>query len=116
MFKDVVVGSKMAGDGGYKAWKDCLDFGSPDGTGPIKLLDEELAAQTGDDSESTIAILPTVRVNQRQYRGALDSPSVLRAICSGFPEGSEPTVCNEEWVSDNECRPGNEGWEACNNG
>lgn len=79
----MVVGSKLAGDSGIKAWKDCLDFGKLDGSDPIKMLDEELAAQTGEDAESTIAIMPTVRVNKRQYRGALEAASVLRAICAG---------------------------------
>lgn len=116
MFRDVAAGTKLDGDGGLRAWQDCLDFGGPSGTGPVRLLDEELAAQTGADSETTIAIMPTVRVNARQYRGVLDAPGVLRAICAGFPTGQEPSVCNEEWVSDNECREGGEGWEACNNG
>lgn len=116
VFKEVVVGTKLDGEAGMQAWKNCLDFGPVDGTDPIKLLDEELAAQTGNDSETTIAILPTVRVNNRQYRGVLEPPSVLRAICAGFPTGNEPSVCNEEWVSDNECRQGNEGWTACNSG
>jgi hypothetical protein len=60
--------------------------------------------------------MPTVRVNAKQYRGTLEAPAVLRAICSGFPTGSEPSVCNEEWVSDNECTVGSEGWTACNSG
>lgn len=116
VFKEVVVGSKLAGDAGLKSWHDCLDIGKADGTDKIPLLDEELKAQTGSDTESTIAIMPTVRVNGKQYRGTLDGPSVLRAVCSGFPTGMEPTVCNEEWVSDNECKVGGEGWNACNSG
>lgn len=79
----MATNTKLAGDTGLKAWKDCLDFGRLDGTDPIKILDEELAAQTGEDAESTIAIMPTVKVNKRQYRGALEAPSVLRAICAG---------------------------------
>eukprot|EP00878_Enallax_costatus_P034447 GHUV01038194.1.p1 GENE.GHUV01038194.1~~GHUV01038194.1.p1 ORF type:complete len:492 (+),score=107.81 GHUV01038194.1:754-2229(+) len=114
VFKEVVTNTRLAGDTGMKAWKDCLDFGKLDGTDPIKMLDEELAAQTGEDAESTIAIMPTVRVNKRQYRGALEAPSVLRAICAGYPTGVEPSVCNEEWVSDNECKEGNDGYLACN--
>ncbi|WIA30662.1 hypothetical protein OEZ86_000736 [Tetradesmus obliquus] len=116
VFKSVVEGTKLAGDAGLKAWKNCLDFGDVSSSDPIKMLDEELAAQTGNDAETTIAILPTVQVNARQYRGVLEAPSVLRAICTGFPTGNEPAVCNEEWVSDNECKEGNEGWTACNSG
>lgn len=83
VFKEVAANTKLAGDSGMKAWKDCLDFGNLDGSDPIKMLDDELAAQTGEDAETTIAIMPTVRVNKRQYRGALEAPSVLRAICAG---------------------------------
>lgn len=116
VFKEVTTGTKLAGDAGLKSWHDCLDIGKADGTDKIPLLDEELKAQTGSDTESTIAIMPTVRVNGKQYRGTLDGPSVLRAVCSGFPTGLEPAVCNEEWVSDNECKIGGEGWNACNSG
>jgi hypothetical protein len=144
-----------------------------------------LQVQTGNSSESTVAMLPTVRVNQKQYRGQLEAASVLRALCSrwgpatwlagaaawqaarclphgcshtllppgrramclppapqlpkralplnpksmspphptapaarrlprSFPVGSEPSVCNERWVSDNECAAGSEGDKACN--
>lgn len=116
VFKEVTANTKLAGDGGLKSWHDCLDIGSTSGTDKVKLLDEELKSQTGGDTESTIAIMPTVRVNGKQYRGTLDGPSVLRAVCSGFPTGMEPPVCNEEWVSDNECKIGGEGWNACNSG
>jgi hypothetical protein len=63
-----------------------------------------------------IAILPTVRINHKQYRGALESASVLRALCASFPAGHEPSVCNEDWVSENECEEGSTGWQACNSG
>ena len=54
--------------------------------------------------------------NKKQYRGALDAPGVIRGICAAFPEGTEPSMCNENWVSDNECTEGSEGWLACNSG
>jgi hypothetical protein len=80
------------------------------------MLDEELAAQTGDGGESTVAILPTVRINKKQYRGNLGAGSVLRALCAAFPTGSEPAVCTETWVSEDECAEGGDGWRACSSG
>ena len=40
-----------------------------------------------------ILLLPTVIVNKHQYRGRLDVPSILRALCAGFSETTEPEVC-----------------------
>lgn len=82
-------------------------------------MDEELASQTGGGQSNTsaVAILPTVRINGRQYRGALEAGAVLRALCAAFPAGREPPrVCNARWVSEDECAEGGEGWRACNNG
>ena len=39
-----------------------------------------------------ILLLPTVIVNKHQYRGRLDVPSILRALCAGFSESTEPQV------------------------
>jgi hypothetical protein len=107
-----------------KDWHECSDVPDPAAKGkPHPLLDAELKAQIGDGDEgeggkgggaaTTVAILPTVRVNGKQYRGALEPGPVLRAICAGFPGGTEPGVCNERWVSDDECAPGGEGDLAC---
>ena len=59
---------------------------------------------------------PQVRINGRQYRGSLDVGGVMRAICSGFPAGQEPAVCNQGWVSEDECAPGGVGYLACMSG
>jgi hypothetical protein len=83
----------------------------------VPLLEAELKAQTGDDSgRSTVAILPTVRIQGRQYRGSLEAGSVLRAVCAAFPAGQDPAVCREPWVSEDECVEGGEGWRDCNTG
>jgi hypothetical protein len=37
--------------------------------------------------------LPTLVVNNRQYRGKLEKGAVLKAICSGFEETTDPAVC-----------------------
>ncbi len=42
-----------------------------------------------------ILLLPTVIVNKHQYRGRLDVPSILRALCAGFSETTEPEVCTQ---------------------
>jgi hypothetical protein len=50
--------------------------------------------EQGDDQwgNGKILLLPTVIVNQHQYRGRLDVPSILRALCAGFSETTEPQV------------------------
>ncbi|KAI8469825.1 MAG: hypothetical protein J3K34DRAFT_393772 [Monoraphidium minutum] len=115
---DAVAGPRVGDAAGRAAWAACADVGAPGATGAVPMLDEELAGQTGGSSgaESTVAILPTVRINGRQYRGNLEAGSVLRALCAGFPAGTEPAVCNEAWVSEDECAEGGDGWRACNTG
>lgn len=39
-----------------------------------------------------ILLLPTVIINTNQYRGRLDTPSIVRALCAGFSESTEPEV------------------------
>jgi hypothetical protein len=41
-----------------------------------------------------------------QYRGRLDPPSVLRALCAGFKEGTEPPVCLTGGLNVDECATG----------
>lgn len=121
---DAVAGANVGGPEGRAEWAACsseADLPSsaprPPASAPtarIPLLDDELAAQTGDDSgRSTVAILPTIRVLGRQYRGGLSAGSVLRALCAAFPPGGEPRVCTEAWVSEDECAEGGDGWRAC---
>ena len=40
-----------------------------------------------------VYILPTIRINNGQYRGKLSYTEVLRAICAGFTKNAEPKVC-----------------------
>ncbi|KAG2428538.1 hypothetical protein HYH02_014342 [Chlamydomonas schloesseri] len=113
-----------AGKTGRAAWDACAGFNetaamAAAATNPaalkIQVLEEELANQRGNESQgiSAVSILPTVRINGRQYRGSLDVGGVMRAICSGFPPGAEPGVCNQGWVSEDECAPGGVGYLAC---
>lgn len=45
-------------------------------------------------SRPQVFILPTIRINNAQYRGKLAVTEVLRAICAGFLEGNRPDACN----------------------
>jgi hypothetical protein len=107
-----VAGPAVGSPEGRAAWAACADAA---GSGPLPLLDKELAAQTGQ-GEGAVAILPTIRINGKQYRGNLEAGSVLRAVCAAFPSGAEPPVCLERWVSEDECAEGGVGWLACNSG
>ncbi len=39
-----------------------------------------------------VVLLPTVIINNKQYRGRLDSMSITKALCAGFDETTEPEV------------------------
>jgi hypothetical protein len=53
------------------------------------------------------APLPTpTRPPCPQYRGRLDTPAVLRALCAGFSEGTEPPVCLSGGLNVDDCASG----------
>ncbi|CAD5327214.1 unnamed protein product [Arabidopsis thaliana] len=56
-------------------------------------LKEEQDAQVGKGTRGDVTILPTLVVNNRQYRGKLEKSAVLKALCSGFEESTEPAIC-----------------------
>ena len=58
-----------------------------------------------------VFILPTIRINNGQYRGKLGYTEVLRAICAGFNQDAEPTACLR--VAEDDCRPGSAGESEC---
>lgn len=58
-------------------------------------------------------ILPTIRINEGQYRGKLHYGEVLRALCAGFNKNDEPAACNK--VGDADCRVGAPGDVDCKN-
>ncbi|KZV50555.1 vacuolar-sorting receptor 3 [Dorcoceras hygrometricum] len=87
-------------------------MGNPDDDSDNSVLKEEQDAQVGKGSRGDVTILPTVVVNNRQYRGKLEKGSVLKAICSGFEETTEPSVCLSADVETNECLENNGGcWQ-----
>lgn len=93
-----------------KQIEKCMGDPNADSDNPI--LKEEQDAQVGKGSRGDVTILPTLVVNNRQYRGKLEKGSVLKAVCAGFEETTEPTVCLSGDVETNECLENNGGcWQ-----
>ncbi|KAI9181655.1 hypothetical protein LWI28_017211 [Acer negundo] len=97
---------KSLGLDGQKIEK-CMGDEHADSDNPV--LKEEQDAQVGKGSRGDVTILPTLVVNNRQYRGKLEKGAVLKAICSGFEETTEPAVCLSGDVETNECLDNNGG-------
>lgn len=49
--------------------------------------------ESAGSSAGRIVLLPTVVINDKQYRGRLDALSITKALCAGFEESTEPEVC-----------------------
>ncbi|KAE8687695.1 Vacuolar-sorting receptor 1 [Hibiscus syriacus] len=93
-----------------KKIENCMGDPNVDADNPV--LKEEQDAQVGKGSRGDVTILPTLVVNNRQYRGKLAKGAVLKAICSGFEETTEPSVCLGGDVETNECLDNNGGcWQ-----
>ncbi|EPS73119.1 hypothetical protein M569_01632, partial [Genlisea aurea] len=89
---------------------DCIGDAEADVDNPI--LKQEQESQIGKGSRGDVTILPTLIVNNRQYRGKLDKGAVLKAICSGFEETTEPDICLTTDMETNECLENNGGcWQ-----
>ncbi|XP_057497409.1 vacuolar-sorting receptor 1-like [Actinidia eriantha] len=87
-------------------------MGDPDTDADNPVLKAEQEAQIGKGSRGDVTILPTLIVNNRQYRGKLEKSAVLKAICSGFKETTEPAICLSEDIETNECLQNNGGcWQ-----
>uniref|UniRef100_A0A175YJU9 Uncharacterized protein n=1 Tax=Daucus carota subsp. sativus TaxID=79200 RepID=A0A175YJU9_DAUCS len=71
-------------------------IGDPTADVDNTILKTEQEAQIGKGSRGDVTILPTLVINNRQYRGKLNTGAVLKAICSGFEETTEPDVCLSE--------------------
>ncbi|CAN0927154.1 Vacuolar-sorting receptor 3 [Linum grandiflorum] len=84
-------------------------MGDPDADADNLVLKAEQDAQVGKGSRGDVTILPTLVVNNRQYRGKLAKSAVLKAICSGFEETTEPAVCLTSDIESNECLENNGG-------
>ncbi|KAM1640077.1 hypothetical protein ACFXTN_009278 [Malus domestica] len=77
-----------------KKIQECI--GDPEADEENAVLKAEQDAQIGKGSRGDVTILPTLVINRVQYRGKLDKGAVLKAICSGFLENTEPAVCLSE--------------------
>ncbi|KAK9097169.1 hypothetical protein Sjap_022666 [Stephania japonica] len=87
-------------------------MGDPEAESDNPVLKEEQDAQVGKGSRGDVTILPTLVVNNRQYRGKLEKSAILKAICAGFEETTEPAVCLSQDMQTNECLENNGGcWQ-----
>ncbi|XP_073148963.1 vacuolar-sorting receptor 3-like [Henckelia pumila] len=93
-----------------KKIETCMGDPEVDSDNPVLKLEQD--AQIGKGSRGDVTILPTLVVNNRQYRGKLEKGSVLKALCAGFEETTEPAVCLSGDVETNECLDNNGGcWQ-----
>lgn len=81
--------------------KKCM--GNPEADVDNEVLKTEQELQVGRGSRGDVTILPTLVVNNIQYRGKLERTAVLKAICAGFKETTEPQVCLSGDLETNEC-------------
>ncbi|CAN6934361.1 unnamed protein product [Brassica oleracea var. botrytis] len=87
-------------------------IGDPDADVENPVLKAEQESQIGKGARGDVTILPTLVVNNRQYRGKLEKGAVLKAMCSGFEESTEPAICLTEDLNTNECLENNGGcWQ-----
>ncbi|GMI89911.1 binding protein of 80 kDa 1;2, VACUOLAR SORTING RECEPTOR 2, VACUOLAR SORTING RECEPTOR 1;2 [Hibiscus trionum] len=88
----------------------CIGDTDADEENPV--LKAEQDAQIGKGSRGDVTILPTLVINNRQFRGKLDKRAVLKAICAGFQETTEPAICLTKDIETNECLENNGGcWQ-----
>ncbi|KAL5731275.1 Vacuolar-sorting receptor 7 [Ranunculus cassubicifolius] len=87
--------------------KKCMGDPEADAVNPVLKSEQDL--QIGRGSRGDVTILPTVVINNVQYRGKLERTSVLKAICSGFKETTDPPICLNGDLETNECLEGNGG-------
>ncbi|GMJ12807.1 vaculolar sorting receptor 3, VACUOLAR SORTING RECEPTOR 3, binding protein of 80 kDa 2;2 [Hibiscus trionum] len=93
-----------------KKIEKCMGDPNADSDNPV--LKDEQDAQVGKGPRGDVTILPTIVVNNHQYRGKLAKVAVMKAICSGFEETTEPSVCLSSDVETNECLENNGGcWQ-----
>ncbi|PWZ25006.1 Vacuolar-sorting receptor 1 [Zea mays] len=92
-------------------------MGDPNADSDHPLLKMEQDAQIGKGSRGDVTILPTLVVNNRQYRGKLERKAVLKAICAGFEETTEPNVCLSDAAGPGKCLINHGGcWHETRNG
>lgn len=95
----------------------CVGDTSADVDNALMEAEQALQADDSDTGAGSIFTMPTVVINDVQYRGRLDAPSVLAAICAGFVPGTEPRVCLTSGIEIDECDKEGAGgcWTGGNN-
>eukprot|EP00262_Sarcandra_glabra_P000226 TRINITY_DN10301_c0_g1_i1.p1 TRINITY_DN10301_c0_g1~~TRINITY_DN10301_c0_g1_i1.p1 ORF type:complete len:622 (+),score=76.84 TRINITY_DN10301_c0_g1_i1:239-2104(+) len=94
----------------FEKIKKCM--GDPDADVENEVLKSEQDIQVGRGSRGDVTILPTLVINNVQYRGLLESTAVLKAICAGFKESTDPSICLSGDLETNECLERNGGcWQ-----
>lgn len=90
--------------------KSCM--GDPEADVENQVLKIEQDLQVGRGSRGDVTILPTLVINDVQYRGKLERIAVLKAICAGFKETTDPPICLNGDIETNECLENNGGcWQ-----
>ncbi|CAN6236208.1 unnamed protein product [Urochloa humidicola] len=84
-------------------------MGDPEADAENEVLKNEQIVQVGHGTRGDVTILPTLVINNVQYRGKLESTAVLKAICAGFKESTEPHVCLTPGMETDECLDNNGG-------
>ncbi|KAL2484132.1 Vacuolar-sorting receptor 6 [Forsythia ovata] len=74
-----------------------------------EVLKTEQELQVGRGSRGDVTILPTLVINDVQFRGKLERAAVLKAICAGFKETTDPPICLSGDLETNECLERNGG-------
>ena len=64
---------------------------------------EAQGSQWNMHSPLKVLLLPTVTINSNQYRGRLEKLDIMRALCSGFSESSEPEACLAGSLQTDDC-------------
>nr|XP_034906008.1 vacuolar-sorting receptor 6-like [Populus alba] len=84
-------------------------MGEPEADVENEVLKAEQELQVGRGSRGDVTILPTMVINNVQYRGKLERAAVLKALCSGFKETTDPPVCLSSELETNQCLERNGG-------
>tara|TARA_B110000305_G_C19404606_1_gene621999 strand:+ start:36 stop:1796 length:1761 start_codon:yes stop_codon:yes gene_type:complete len=95
------------------SWKNCI--GDIDANSENAMMEEQIIAQSppSESTRSSVRILPTVVINDVQYRGKLARGEVLKAICAGFPNDLKPEMCSDSGLINDKCAQGADGWNTC---
>ncbi|KAG5562409.1 hypothetical protein RHGRI_005218 [Rhododendron griersonianum] len=87
--------------------KKCMGDRDADVENEVLKIEQDL--QVGRGSRGDVTILPTLVVNNVQYRGKLERTAVLKAVCAGFKETTAPRICLTSDLETNECLERNGG-------